>query len=285
MISAEQVRELRAKTGAGIMECKKALAEVDGNIEKAVDVLRKSGLAKASKKAERTTQEGRIDIALDNSAGKAAILEVNCETDFVARTDDFQSFVRKLANQILLRNPADIPALSSGPVEGNSGPSVDESLQVLIAKIGENMSLARFKCIQAGAGERLGTYIHAGNQIGVIVQVSGAIEEDALKDLAMHVAAMNPHYLSPEHIPAAEVAREKEILGAAEDLKQKPPEVAEKMVEGRFRKFLSQVCLTEQAFIRDPQGKQTVAAYVKSVDPQARIIEFVRFQVGEGSPS
>ena len=147
------------------------------------------------------------------------------------------------------------------------------------------MSLARLRLLRSGEGERLGSYIHAGNQIGVIVKVGGVLEEEALKDIAMHIAAMHPHYLSPEDIPAAEVEREKGILGAAEDLKQKPPEVAEKMVEGRFRKFLSQVCLTEQAFIRDPQGKQTVAAYVKSLDPQARIIEFVRFQVGEGSPS
>jgi elongation factor Ts len=285
VIRAELVKQLRAKTGAGIMECKRALAEVDGDIEKAVDVLRKSGVAKASKKAERTTKEGRIEIVNSGEGNQAAILEVDCETDFVARTDDFQDFVRQLADHVLATAPQDIPTLLASSLSGRSGQSVEEALQSLIGKIGENMSVMRFQSFTVGEGETLGAYIHAGNQIGVIVKIAGSVEELAVKDVAMHVAAMHPHYISPQDVPPEVVEREKNILRSADDMKQKPTEVAEKMVEGRFRKFLSQVCLTEQVFIRDPQGKQTVAVYLKSLDPQARIAQFVRFQVGESSTS
>lgn len=284
MISAEQVRELRAKTGAGIMECKKALNEVDGNLEKAVAVLRKSGLAKAGKKAARATKEGRVEIVTESGGKKAAIIEVNCETDFVARTDDFQSFTRVVAEHILQAEPADVPALLASELAGSGPQSVESAVQELIGKLGENMGVARFQVSgEAQDGQKVGSYIHAGNQIGVIVVGEGKLDDDDLKDVAMHIAAMSPRFLSADEVPDLVASSEKDILAASEDMAGKPPEVAKKMVEGRYKKFLSQVCLMDQAFIKDPQGKQTVSAYLKSLDPKARITEFIRFQVGENS--
>ncbi len=275
MVSAETVRELRAQTGAGIMECKSALVESDGDIEKAIDLLRKQGIVKAAKKASRATGEGLIAIATAADGASLGIVEVNCETDFVARTDEFRNFVQQLAEQAAQEQPASLEDFLS---------STAEKLKAIISKLGENITIARFDLLKAeGSGQKCGSYIHAGNQIGVAITVQGDIPDEGAREIAMHIAAMRPFYLNPEQVPADVAEREKEILKGADDLQSKPPEVIEKIILGRYRKFLDQNCLTEQAYIKDPEGKKTVGSYLKSIDPQAQVLSFLRYQVGESS--
>lgn len=287
MASAEQVRDLRGKTGAGIMECKRALVEAKGDLEQAIDILRKQGIVKAAKKAHRVTHEGRVDIAVSAAGDKAAIVEVNCETDFVGRTDAFQGFVSELAKHALATGIAELDAFMPSPYQADSNKTVSDALKDIIAKVGENISVARIGlCNQEQANEKIDHYIHAGNQIGVLVKVQGdRVADEAVRDVAMHVAAMNPTFVSPDDVPGEVTAKEKEILKASPDMAGKPDDVVDKMINGRFRKFLSQVCLTEQIFIKDPQGKQTVGAYLDGLDSDARITSFIRYQVGEKSAS
>jgi elongation factor Ts len=279
MASAEQVRELRARTGAGIMECKKALLEVGDDIDGAIDYLRKQGSIKAAKKSGRETKEGLIEVAADSGGDRVSIIEVNCETDFVARNEDFQGFVKDLAKQALNVDGNDVNQFIETEI---SGKKISATIQDMISKVGENMGIARFDvCARENPSEKIGSYIHAGSQIGVVVKVSGdKVPDQAVREIAMHITAMHPLCISPDDIPGDETEKEKEVLRASPDVEGKPPEVVEKMVEGRFRKFLSQVCLVEQAFIRDPQGKQTVGGYLKSLDPEASITRFIRYQIG-----
>ncbi len=280
MASAEQVKELRARTNAGIMECKKALLESGDDIEKAIEFLRKQGTIKAAKKSGRDTQEGLVNIALGSGGERAAMVEVNCETDFVARNEDFQKFVADLAAHALEVGGNDLPQLLDSKMGDKT---VSEALQATVAVIGENMSIARFEvCSREQPNEKLANYVHAGNQIGVILKVAGEkVPQDTLKDVAMHIAAMHPLYVDADSVPAEEAEKEQEVLRSSPDLQGKPDEVVEKMIAGRFRKFLSQVCLVDQVYIKDPQGKQTVKDYLKSLDPDSRVVSFVRFQVGD----
>lgn len=270
-ITAAQVKELRERTGAGMMECKKALTETNGDMDAAIELMRKTGLAKADKKAGRVAAEGRIEVAFDAAAGKAAIVEVNCETDFVAGGDDFVAFAGKVAAAVLANEPADMAALDNVSVDGKS---FDEARRELIAKIGENMGVRRFAVV-AGKG-KLASYLH-GTRIGVVVDVEGGDEELA-RDIAMHVAASKPQFVNADEVPGDIMAKEKEILIAQAADSGKPADIIEKMVEGRLRKHLAEITLLGQPFIKDPD--QTVEKLLKANG--AKVHSFVRYEVGEG---
>jgi elongation factor Ts len=278
-ISADLIKELRAKTSAGVLDCKKALMESGGDLEKAVDILRKSGAAKADKKTGRITSEGRV--AIKSEGDKAVILEVNCETDFVAKNQDFQNFVDGLAEHILKQNLSDLEGLLQSNFKGQK---VQEILQGMVAKIGENISVRRFHLLKASGDEQIGSYIHLGNKIGVLVKVKGPKQHlDVVpRDIAMHVAASSPQYLAKENIPTEVVAREKEIYREQLKDSNKPPQVLEKILEGKLARFADDVCLMNQAFVKDPTGKQNITQYLKQVHPEIKVVEFVRYQVGEG---
>ncbi|MBL7684755.1 MAG: elongation factor Ts [Deltaproteobacteria bacterium] len=278
-ISANLIKELREKTGAGVLDCKKALTETNGDLEKAVENLRKSGAAKADKKSGRITAEGRV--ALKIAPNEAVAVEVNCETDFVAKTDEFQNFVDQLAEHILKTKPENVEALLQADYQGKT---LKEVVQGLVAKTGENITVRRLTRVHVGASEKVGSYIHMGNKIGVLVRAKGSdkLTEAALRDVAMHVAAANPQYLNRDSIPAAAIEKEKEIYREQMKDLNKPAPMLEKIIEGKIAKFADEVCLIHQAYVKDPTGKQTVADYLKTIDPSATVLEFIRYQVGEG---
>jgi len=268
-ISAAQVKELRERTGAGMMECKKALVETSGDIEAAVEHLRKSGLAKADKKAGRVAAEGAIVHA---AAGNQAVLvEINCETDFVAKDANFRAFADEVARLAL--DASDVDAINASTMA--SGDTVDVARQQLVAKIGENVQVRRLAKLAAEGGS-VGTYIHGG-RIGVMVALKGGDEELA-RDIAMHVAALNPAYRDSADVPQDVLAKEKEILVAQAAESGKPPEIVEKMVTGRLNKRLAEITLTGQPFVKD--GDVTVGKLLKG--REASVVEFVRLEVGEG---
>jgi len=269
-ITAAQVKELRERTGAGMMECKKALTETNGDMEAAIELMRKTGLAKADKKAGRVAAEGRIEIAFDEAANKAAIVEVNCETDFVAGGDDFKAFAASVAGAILAAEPADLEALNGIDVDGST---FDELRRELIAKIGENIGVRRFAVVKAAG--KLASYLH-GTRIGVLVDFEGS--EETGRDIAMHVAASKPQFVSADDVPADVVAKEKEILVAQAADSGKPADIIEKMVEGRLRKHLGEITLLGQPFVKDPDT--TVEKMLKAAG--ASVKGFWRYEVGEG---
>jgi elongation factor Ts len=271
-ISAEAVKQLRERTGAGMMECKKALVETQGDLDAAAELMRKQGLAKADKKAARVAAEGVI--ALEKSAdGKSAVMaEINCETDFVAREADFQGFSSEVAKVALAANPADLEALNA--LKLASGETVDERRRALIAKIGENISVRRHASL-ASTGF-LGAYRH-GTRIGALVAIEGG-SADLAHDLAMHVAASNPDYLSAADVPAEVVAKEREIETEKALAEGKPAEIVAKMVEGRLRKTFNEKALLGQAFVKDPD--QTIEKLLKAA--KAEVQAFRRFEVGAG---
>jgi elongation factor Ts len=275
-VTAEAVKALRERTGAGMMECKKALVEANGDLEAAAEAMRKSGLAKADKKAGRVAAEGVI--AFDRSAdGKTvAVVEVNSETDFVAREKDFQAFAAAVAKAALEARPADLEALVATKLP--SGQTIEETRRALIARIGENISVRRFDIVTSNAP--LATYLH-GSRIGTIVVIEGG-DAQLGHDLAMHVAAINPQYLSAEEVPADQVEKEREIFiaQAATDpkLQGKPKEVLAKASEGKLRKFLGEITLLGQPFVKD--DKQSVAQVLKQAN--AKVLRFVRYEVGAG---
>jgi elongation factor Ts len=265
------VKELRERTGAGMMECKKALVETQGDMEAAVETLRKSGLAQADKKAGRVAAEGRIALAVSNDGRQAVMVEVNCETDFVAKDESFNAFADAVAHNTLSENPPDVEALMATRVDGAT---VEEARQALVSKIGENIQVRRF--VRTSTEGLLGAYVHGG-RIGVLVDLAGGSEELA-RDLAMHVAAMSPEFVSADDVPAPVIAREKDILVAQAEGTGKPPEIIEKMVEGRLRKHLAGITLLGQAFVKD--GDVTVA---KLLDQSGATVRgFNRLAVGEG---
>lgn len=269
-ISASQVKELRERTGAGMMECKRALEAVDGDLDAAAEHLRKEGLAKADKKAARVAAEGAIFLAQDDQA--AVMVELNCETDFVAKEKDFVAFGRELASLALDQRPADIDALAA--LETADG-TVEERRRALIATIGENISLRRFQRIEAESGV-VAAYLH-GTRIGAVVAVD--VEDAELaRDLAMHVAASSPQYIDADAVPAAVTDAEREIIAAQSDTEGKPEEIVAKMVEGRLRKFLGEITLVGQPFVKDPDT--TVGKLLDSKN--ATVSAFVRYEVGEG---
>ena len=268
-ITAAQVKELRERSGAGMMECKKALTENNGNVDEAMEWLRKTGLAKADKKAGRVAAEGRIVLA--QSAGRAVLVEVNSETDFVAKDANFVAFSDQVAQAALASGAADVEALKSAAVDGGS---VDEARQALVAKVGENVQVRRM--VRLDSANTVGAYVHGG-RIGVLVELKGGNEELA-RGIAMHVAAMNPPYVSPEHVPADIVAREKDIALAQVKESGKPAEILEKMIAGKLRKTLSEMSLTGQPYVMDTT--QTVEAVLKKEG--AEVLRFERLAVGEG---
>jgi len=271
-ITADAVKQLRERTGAGMMECKKALVETKGDLDAAAELMRKQGLAKADKKATRVAAEGVVAMARVADSPTAALVEVNCETDFVAREQDFRAFARAVAECALALRPADLAAL--GQAQLPSGESVEERRRNLVAKIGENISVRRFAVLSAPGP--LGGYVH-GTRIGALVALEGGTASLAY-DLAMHVAASNPRYLSAAQVPAEVVAKEREILTSQAQGEGKPPEIVAKMVEGRLRKVLGEITLAGQAFVKDPEV--TVEKLLKGAG--ARVVAFERFEVGAG---
>ena len=271
-ITAGMVRELREKTDAPMMECKKALTEAGGDLVKAEEILRIKLGSKASKAAGRITAEGVVAAYVAADAKLGAIIEVNCETDFVAKNDEFLAFARSVAELVARHNPADVTALAALPLDGGT---VEERRTGLVGKIGENVSLRRFKRHEAQG--RLATYIHGGAKIGVVVDVVGG-DETLAKDLAMHVAASKPKALSPGEVPAEEVQRERTIAAAKAAESGKPANIVEKMVEGSVQKFLKEVTLLGQPFVKN--DKQTVGDLLKS--NKASVAAFTLYVVGEG---
>lgn len=271
-ITASQVKELRQRTGAGMMECKKALVETDGDIELAIEQMRKSGMAKADKKADRIAAEGAIIIQLDMDRKNAAILEVNSETDFVSGGDDFKDFANAVCANVLKNKPADVDVLSASTLE--SGSTVDDTRRTLIAKIGEKISVRRFENISTPG--YLGVYLH-GSSIGVVVNMEGG-SEDLAKDIAMHIAASKPVCVSSEQVDPALLEKEREIFSAQAKESGKPDNIIEKMIEGRVSKYLKEITLVGQPFIKDPDT--TIEKLLKAND--AKVISFCRYEVGEG---
>ncbi|MFO8155563.1 MAG: translation elongation factor Ts [Pseudomonadota bacterium] len=273
-ISAAQVKELRERTGAGMMECKKALTETEGDMEAAIEHMRKSGLAKADKKADRTAAEGRIAVAYSGDGKAGAIVEVNCETDFVGRGDEFADFVQGIAQRIVDERPADVDALLALPSKGE-GETVGDAVKHLIAKIGENMNVRRFEIFETGTGS-LNHYLH-GERIGVLVELEGG-DADLARDIAMHVAASNPACINESEVPADLMEKEKAVFKAQAEESGKPADIIEKMIDGRMKKFLKEVTLLGQPFVKDPD--QTVEQLLEAKG--AKAVRFVRLEVGEG---
>ena len=271
-ITADAVKQLRERTGAGMMECKKALVETKGDLDAAADLMRKQGLAKADKKASRVAAEGVIVVEKSSDAHTAALVEINCETDFVAREQDFRTFSQAVAAIALSAKPASLEALLATPLP--SGETVDERRRALIAKIGENISVRRFTVL-ASEGH-LGAYVH-GTRIGALVAVKGG-DAALAHDLAMHVAASNPKYLSQALIPADVVAIERAILTEQAQGEGKPADIVAKMVEGRLRKSLGEITLAGQAFVKDPDV--TIEKLLKNA--KAEVTAYERFEVGAG---
>ncbi|TGG95121.1 elongation factor Ts [Natronospirillum operosum] len=267
-VTAGLVKELRERTGLGMMECKKALVEAGGEIEVAIDNLRKSSGLKAAKKAGRTAAEGVAAIRVAENGQSGLILEVNCETDFVARDENFLGFVDTVADKAFADRQTDVAALMAGDLESTR--------EALVQKIGENISVRRTAVVDGGEGAVVDGYIHGG-RIGVLVQLQGG-NADLARDIAMHVAAINPQYVAPDSVPAEVLEREKEVVRAQSEASGKPAEIIEKMVQGRINKFLSEVSLVEQPFVKDPDVK--VGDLAKKAG--AQVVNFVRFEVGEG---
>lgn len=272
-ITAALVKELRERSGAGMMDCKKALVETDGDIEAAIEHMRKTGLAKADKKAGRIAAEGKVVVQFSDDAKKGVMLEVNCETDFVAMGDEFGDFSAAVAKRIMSDAPADVETLLEMPLE-DGGETINTVLKTMIAKIGENMSVRRFVTFETEG--QLGAYLH-GTKIGVVVEMQNGNSE-LIKDVAMHVAASRPKGLDESSLDAAELEKEKEIAAAEAANSGKPANIVEKIVTGKIKRFIKDNTLLGQAFVKDPDI--TVEKLVKDAD--ATILGFTRLEVGEG---
>ncbi|MGL4373913.1 MAG: translation elongation factor Ts [Turicibacter sp.] len=270
-VTAAMVKELREKTGAGMMDCKKALVETDGVMDAAIDYLREHGIAKAAKKADRVAAEGLCSVAIDGNT--AVIFELNSETDFVAKNEQFLALLDKVGKILVAAKPASVEAALEVVSEGKT---VNELLVEAQATIGEKMTLRRVFLVEKADNESFGSYLHMGGRIAALVLVDG--KEEVAKDLAMHAAAIHPKYLSRNEVPAEEVEREREILTQEALNEGKPAAIVEKMVEGRVRKYFAEVCMLEQAFVKD--GDITVDKYVKNNGTEAKL--FIRLEVGEG---
>lgn len=268
-IKSAQVKELRERTGVGMMDCKKALVEAGGDIDAAAELLRRAGQAKADKKSSRVAAEGRVVIA--QGAGRHAVLEINAETDFVANDENFVAFADLVGQTLVNEQPADVDALMALTVDGST---LEEARTALVAKIGENIAVRRFELLESEA--TVGRYVHM-NRIGVLVEVEGG-DEQLARDLAMQVAATSPQFVAVDDVPEAEKAREREILSAQAEQEGKPAEIVEKMVEGRLRKHFDEITLLGQPFVKNPDQK--VRDLLK--DANATVRRFVRYAVGEG---
>lgn len=273
-ITAAMVKELRQRTGSGMMECKKALVETAGDLETAIENMRKSGMAKADKKAGRVAAEGVIKVATSGDGSTTSIVEVNSETDFVSQGDDFLNFATAVANTVVNHDVANVESLNDIELDGESV-TVDNKRRALIAKIGENINVRRFQKIKTD-GTIVGSYMH-GIRIGVLVELEGGSVELA-KDIAMHVAATNPMCISEADVPAEEIEKEKAVFKGQAAESGKPAAIVEKMIVGKVKKFLKEVTLLGQPFVKD--GDVTIEKLLK--DNNAKVVSFVRFEVGEG---
>ncbi|PZJ40823.1 translation elongation factor Ts [Staphylococcus aureus] len=273
-ISAKLVKELREKTGAGMMDCKKALTETDGDIDKAIDYLREKGIAKAAKKADRIAAEGLVHV--ETKGNDAVIVEINSETDFVARNEGFQELVKEIANQVLDTKAETVEALMETTLP--NGKSVDERIKEAILTIGEKLSVRRFAIRTKTDNDAFGAYLHMGGRIGVLTVVEGSTDEEAARDVAMHIAAINPKYVSSEQVSEEEINQEREVLKQQALNEGKPENIVEKMVEGRLRKYLQEICAVDQDFVKNPDV--TVEAFLKTKG--GKLVDFVRYEVGEG---
>ncbi|EOB8306373.1 TPA: translation elongation factor Ts [Staphylococcus aureus] len=273
-ISAKLVKELREKTGAGMMDCKKALTETDGDIDKAIDYLREKGIAKAAKKADRIAAEGLVHV--ETKGNDAVIVEINSETDFVARNEGFQELVKEIANQVLDTKAETVEALMETTLP--NGKSVDERIKEAISTIGEKLSVRRFAIRTKTDNDAFGAYLHMGGRIGVLTVVEGSTDEEAARDVAMHIAAINPKYVSSEQVSEEEINHEREVLKQQALNEGKPENIVEKMVEGRLRKYLQEICVVDQDFVKNPDV--TVEAFLKTKG--GKLVDFVRYEVGEG---
>ena len=275
MVTAALVKELRDKTGAGMMDCKKVLVETDGDLEKASELLRERGIAKAAKKSGRIAAEGIAEAYISDDKKVGVIIEVNSETDFVAKNEEFKAFVMSVAKQVAEKNPANVEELLAQESIDEAGKTVQEVLVSKIATIGENLSIRRFKRFESeGFVEK---YIHGDGKIAVLLNMKKGSEEVA-KDICMQIAAARPEYLNKESVPADVVEKEKEILKVQTMNEGKPEAIAEKIVEGRIGKFFSEICLVDQQFVKDPNMK--VSQLLAEKD--AEVVEFARFEKGEG---
>ena len=275
-ITAAQVKELRERTGSGMMECKKALTDADGDMDVAIEALRKAGMAKADKKASRIAAEGLVVIEMSDDNKTAAIVEVNCETDFVAKKDDFQVFASSIAKRVLADNPADIDALMAMPLNDGDATTIEDTRKALIATIGENITVRRFTRIETSG--LLAAYAH-GVRIGVLVELDGG-DANLGKDLAMHIAAHDPRpvCVSEDEVPAELIEGERNIFTAQARESGKPDNIIEKMIEGRIRKYLGEITLLGQSFVKNPD--LTVGQLLEQAD--ARVSRFERIELGEG---
>ena len=275
MVTASQVKELREKTGAGMMDCKKVLTETNGDEEKAIELLRERGITKAAKKSDRIAAEGLVETYISEDGKVGVVVEVNAETDFVARNEEFRNFVADVAKQVAKENPANVEALLEEKSIVEPDKTVKEVLTNKIATIGENMSIRRFERFETN--NLLESYIHGEGKIAVLVEMENATQELA-KDICLQIAAARPEYLTREDVPETRLAKEMEILKAQAINEGKPEAIAEKIVQGRLGKFYSEICLVEQEFVKDPDVK--VGKLVESKG--AKIVRFARFEKGEG---
>ena len=275
MVTASLVKELREKTGAGMMDCKKVLTETDGDMEKAIELLRERGIAKAAKKSGRVAAEGLVEAVVSEDGKSGAIIEVNSETDFVAKNEEFKTFVNDVAKQVLETNPKDVEELLAQEAKFEAGKTVQEALVGKIATIGENLSIRRFARFESeGLVEK---YIHGDGKIAVLVNMKKGNAEVA-KDICMQIAAARPEYVKRDNVPQERVDKEMEILKVQTMNEGKPEAIAEKIVIGRIGKFYEEICLVDQAFVKDPNMK--VSELLKQKD--AEVVEFARFEKGEG---
>jgi elongation factor Ts len=272
-VTAQMVKELREKTGAGMMDCKKALTETNGDMEKAIDFLREKGIASAAKKGDRIAAEGLTYVVAEGN--EAVILEVNSETDFVAKNEAFQSLVKELAAHLLANKPATVEEASAQTI---NGVTVADYINAAIAKIGEKLSLRRFSVVSKTDNDAFGAYLHMGGRISVLTVLEGTTEAEAAKDISMHIAALRPLYVSRDQVSQEEVERERQVLTTQALNEGKPEKIVEKMVEGRLGKYFEDVCLLDQTFVKNPDQK--VRQFVESKGASVR--EFVRYEVGEG---
>ncbi len=275
MITAAQVKDLREKTGAGMMDCKKALTETNGDMEKAIEYLREKGIAKAGKKSGRIAAEGIVECYISEDGKTGAIVEVNAETDFVAKNQEFKDFVMNVAKQVVEKNPADVEALLAQESISEAGKTVQEVLTNKIATIGENMNIRRFERFESEG--LVAKYIHGDGKIAVLIEVTKNNPELA-KDVCMQIAAAKPEYVRDSEVPQERVAKEMEILKVQAMNEGKPEAIAEKMVQGRLKKFYAEICLVDQEFVKDPSKK--ISDILKENDMD--VVRFVRFEKGEG---
>ena len=274
MVTAALVKELREKTGAGMMDCKKVLTETDGDLEKAAELLREKGITKAAKKSGRVAAEGMVEAYISEDERVGAIVEVNSETDFVAKNEEFRTFVMDVAKQIVKNNPESVEALLAEPAMFEEGKTVNEALIGKIATIGENISIRRFARFETTDG-LIEKYIHGDGKIAVLVNMTSGTKELA-KDVCMQIAAARPEFIDRDQVPAERVEKEKEILKIQTMNEGKPEAIAEKIVLGRINKFYQEICLVDQEFVKDPSKK------VSEILKDSKVLEFARFETGEG---